>query len=1015
MDVRSLYEHVHDEADPRAWSAGVKLARQGMVTGRTADAEEVHLQVQQAGRPPLDTWLFPADEDWDCSCDLPKPCVHVCAGIIALHQGHLGGARKPAAQGAQTREKAAPLPAPKKVYQARVRYEFVSKKNALTVQRSLVHHNGKASRLNEALSRTNAQVSRADQQAETLLTMHRGGPMSAEMLRRLIALLDEDTLATLDGKPIHIRREAISFRVRVTHDGEEAFKVNLVRDPRMTELFRGATVIDDGLHPTSHGRLNPDQRKLLVKGVRFSAGEVRKLVSEYLPALTDRIPVDIATDRLPEAHALVPRVRMSLATSERGLEVKAEIVYGDPPVARVVNDVLEPLGEVIPARDVGKERAVKRTFEDRIGLAVGFRHVLPPDKAALFIKEKLPRHDGPVHGRDVAKNFKIVDDVVLPEIEVLPYGASALPPMSRSAMTGLSDWTRDEPGGYRLDVNFESASGMHRADPKAVLAAWRQGRSLVPLLDGGYAPLPTGWLDEHGALLREILESRDDATGKVQRAATAALVEMVEQMDIPAPPSLKKLHSFLEGDGALPDAALPDGFNAELRPYQQVGYQWLRFLRGVDLNGVLADDMGLGKTVQALAALADAGGRSLVVAPTSVLGNWEREAKRFAPRLSVNIYHGPKRQLDDSDLTLTSYALVRQDIDQLNEIEFTYAVLDEAQAIKNPDSQTAKAVRKLDARHRLCLTGTPVENRLEELWSLFHFLMPGFLSSKEAFRDRFVKPIEVGDAGAADALRRRVRPYVMRRLKKQVAAELPELTDVVVRCPMTDDQRKVYDAVRLAMREDVQRAIQEKGEGGATLQVLEALLRMRQACCDPSLLPESLTTAGASSAKLDRLEELLVEVVSEGHKVLVFSQWTSLLDRVEPRLAALGIEWLRLDGSTRNRQEVVDSFQSDDGPPVFLLTLKAGGTGLNLTAADYVVHLDPWWNPAVQQQATDRAHRIGQTNPVVSYRLVAEDSVEERILDLQDAKRDLAEAALGTDGGFVKNLSARELRALFEE
>ena len=351
-------------------------------------------------------------------------------------------------------------------------------------------------------------------------------------------------------------------------------------------------------------------------------------------------------------------------------------------------------------------------------------------------------------------------------------------------------------------------------------------------------------------------------------------------------------------------------------------------------------------------------------------------------------------------------------IDLLQQTEWTYIVLDEAQAIKNARSQTARAACSLRAHHRLCLTGTPVENRLEELWSLFRFLMPGLLGTDRSFRDRFVKPIENGDARARQQLRARVRPYVLRRLKKQVATELPPLTEQVIRCSMDAPQQRVYDTVRMAARADVQRAMAEAGRA-STMAVLEALLRMRQACCDPSLLPGDVG-ADAGAAKLDRMEELLVELVAEDHKALVFSQWTSLLDRAQARLDELGIPWVRLDGSTRDRQAVIDTFQQKSGPPVFLLSLKAGGTGLNLTEADYVLHLDPWWNPAVERQATDRAHRIGQDKPVVSYKLIAEGTVEERILELQDAKRDLAEAAIGTEGGFVKALTADELRSLFD-
>jgi SNF2 family DNA or RNA helicase len=440
----------------------------------------------------------------------------------------------------------------------------------------------------------------------------------------------------------------------------------------------------------------------------------------------------------------------------------------------------------------------------------------------------------------------------------------------------------------------------------------------------------------------------------------------------------------------------------------------MTFLRDMDLHGVLADDMGLGKTLQTLAVLGNTPGPHLVVAPTSVLRNWEREAQRFLPGRKVCLYHGSQRKLDTSAwIVLTSYALIRLDADQIGKTTWSYAVLDEAQAIKNPDSQTARAALAIKADHRLCLTGTPVENRLEELWSLFKFLQPGLLGTASTFRERFAGPIESGDAPARQALRRRVRPYVLRRLKKEVATDLPPLTEIVERCTLSAEQRRVYDTVRQAMRREVMDLLAvQTGRQGASLQILEALLRMRQAACDPSLLPGRLAS-DAPSAKLDRLEELLVDLVTDGHKILVFSQWTGMLDRVEPRLRTLGIDHVRLDGSTTNRQGAIDKFQDPSGPPIFLLSLKAGGFGLNLTAADYVIHLDPWWNPAVEQQATDRAHRIGQDKPVVSIKLVAEETVEERILELQAAKKDLADAALG-ETGLIQALGADELRALFD-
>ncbi len=423
-------------------------------------------------------------------------------------------------------------------------------------------------------------------------------------------------------------------------------------------------------------------------------------------------------------------------------------------------------------------------------------------------------------------------------------------------------------------------------------------------------------------------------------------------------------------------------------------------MRQAGLGALLADDMGLGKTLQTLCALK---GRTLVVAPTSVLHNWAGEIDRFRPGLSQAIYHGPKRELDpDVDVTLTTYAILRLDADKLAAEKWETIVLDEAQAIKNPESQVAAAAFGLEADFKVTLTGTPVENRLEELWSQFHFLQRGVLGGRKEFQERYAAPVAAGDAGATDRLRRKVRPFVLRRLKQEVAPDLPPRTEVVLRCDLGEAERTAYDTIRAATLKEVVAKLQE---GGGVMAALEALLRLRQASCHASLVPGH---EAAGSAKLDLLLETLDSVVAEDHKALVFSQWTSLLDLTEPHLRRAGIPFTRLDGSTRDRGAVVDEFQSPDGPPVMLVSLRAGGTGLNLTAADNVFLLDPWWNPAVEQQAADRAHRIGQLRPVIVHRLVARETVEERILELQESKRALADAALG-EGDRAASLGREEL------
>jgi SNF2 family DNA or RNA helicase len=416
--------------------------------------------------------------------------------------------------------------------------------------------------------------------------------------------------------------------------------------------------------------------------------------------------------------------------------------------------------------------------------------------------------------------------------------------------------------------------------------------------------------------------------------------------------------------------------------------------------------MGLGKTLQALCALR---GRALVVCPTSVLYGWAEQIQRFRPTARICVYHGPGRKLDErADITLTSYALLRIDADALGAVKWNCAVLDEAQAIKNPDSQVARAAYALHAAFRLTLTGTPVENRLEELWSQLHFLNRDLLGSRTHFEERYARPIAAGEPGVAAELRERLRPFVLRRLKSEVAPELPPRTEAVLHCELSDAERAVYDTVRAATRSDIVARLQS-GEG-SVLEALEALLRLRQAACHSALVPGQ---HAESSTKLEVLGDALAEAVAEGHKALVFSQWTSFLDLVEPALRARELAYTRLDGSTRDRGAVVESFQAPEGPPVLLISLRAGGTGLNLTAADHVFLLDPWWNPAVEAQAADRAHRIGQERPVFVYRLVALGTVEERILALQESKRELAQAALaGTDR--ATSITREELLALLE-
>jgi len=479
------------------------------------------------------------------------------------------------------------------------------------------------------------------------------------------------------------------------------------------------------------------------------------------------------------------------------------------------------------------------------------------------------------------------------------------------------------------------------------------------------------------------------------------------------------------GDAATP-APAPIGLRATLRPYQQEGLRWLQHLRAHNAGGILADDMGLGKTLQTIAHLVaekEAGrldAPALIVAPTSVAGNWRRELGRFAPGLRVQLVRGSERRYQWAeagrrDVALTTYPVLVRDEALLASRRFSWLILDEAQAIKNPRSQAHQTAKRIQASHRLCLSGTPVENNLGELWALCDFLNPGLLGDADWFRHRFAHPIERGqDRERLRALRDQVAPFILRRTKEEVARDLPPKTEIVRPVELRGAQRDLYEGLRVAAHTEVRQLIASKGIGPSTITILDALMRLRQACCDPRLVRGEAAREVTESAKYDLLMELLEQQRSQGRRVLVFSQFARMLALIGQGLDERGFRWVELTGATADRERPVDVFQKGQAD-VFLITLKAGGTGLNLTTADTVIHYDPWWNPAAQAQATDRAHRIGQTRPVFVYSLIVAGSVEERMLALQHKKRRLAEGILGRDLDSTTSplLNEREVDGLF--
>jgi superfamily II DNA or RNA helicase len=575
-----------------------------------------------------------------------------------------------------------------------------------------------------------------------------------------------------------------------------------------------------------------------------------------------------------------------------------------------------------------------------------------------------------------------------------------------------------------LDMKFESGGAVVREEE--LRACLEHGRRLVQLEDGTYAPIDPEKVGDVLTRMAEIYATAGmkDKLPLSQAGRVQDLLKMVENAKVSA--SAKSLFQKIEDIDEIPNVAKPRTLKADLRPYQKDGFSWLVFLHELNSGGILADDMGLGKTVQAIALLLWAKSKykrklNLVVAPTSVVPNWEREIQKFAPGLKTVVWQGPNRsqrapELEKADVMITSYALLRRDEELLQALDLRYVILDEAQHIKNPMSQTARSAKKLGSERRLALTGTPIENRLSELWSIFDFVSPGLLGQLRAFEERIARPIDRGDMETAQRLRATIKPFVMRRVKSDVAKDLPDKIEQEMIVPLAEEQAKLYKQILRQVRKSVLSEVEKQGVSKAQIQILAALTRLRQVACDPRLmkLPDT-DFDGDDSGKLGALREIIDEAVDGGHRVLVFSQFVQMLNHIRAALDSDGVQYEYLDGSTKDRIERVDRFNEETGVPVFLISLKAGGTGLNLTGADTVVHFDPWWNPAVEDQATDRAHRIGQKKNVNVYKLIAAGTVEEKILELSAKKRELVSNVLSTEGSPLKGLTKADVENLFSE
>ena len=702
-------------------------------------------------------------------------------------------------------------------------------------------------------------------------------------------------------------------------------------------------------------------------------------------------------------EAALPEVIATFEGSLNQLGAKIQCRYGQRMVTLGVTSLAEVFvyqeGDAMRSRNLKFERDALRRIQDAgfTGPSTAGEYLLRGQNPILtFFARDLPQ---------LQKEWKVS---IGSKFQHVTRSVDRITPKLQIVGSG-EDW-------FDFSFTVESAGGQQFSTAE-VQRLLQVGQSVTRLRDGRLAILDTDGLEEFQAILRDCDPAQArPGTYRIERSQAAYVDAAFSELAGASIQSTREWENWTRAQRQLvPLEAEPLGsLEGILRPYQKDGVYWLRFLSRNGLGGILADEMGLGKTLQTLAFLRTLDGPSLVVCPSSLVFNWVREAEKFVPELKVLCIEGADRgklfaRIFDSNLVLTSYPLLRRDIDRFRDVKFSSIFLDEATHIKNPDTQNAQAAKVLKGRHRFVLTGTPVENSVRDLWSLLDFVLPGYLGRREDFRERYELPISRGSEPERVRLAKRLRPVMLRRLKQQVVKELPEKIEQVSYCDLTPEQEELYQKLRQESRRKLDELSGAKDQGRARIVMLTALLRLRQVCCDLRLLGQE---AERPSGKLEVLEELLEEAIDGGHRVLLFSQFVSMLRLIRASMDEGGIRYGYLDGQTKDRARAVDEFQQAPDLPLFLISLKAGGVGLNLSAADTVIHFDPWWNPAVEAQATDRAHRIGQTRVVTSYKLIARGTVEEKILNLQQKKREMIQSTVESEEPMMSGLSMAEISDL---
>lgn len=748
------------------------------------------------------------------------------------------------------------------------------------------------------------------------------------------------------------------------------------------------------------------------KGVKHvaSADWPQVLQKEVLPLARD-YKVDFSRDLISEVKDGQPDVRLYLQEKGEYLVFQPIFNYkGFDTKPKDRDELVVPVGDkvLVVHRNRDAEQAFMnrlRTlhsnfveFEDGTSLALKGSDVLKNNWFFLFV-DAMKEQNTPVFGFESLKNFRF----------------NTAKPSTQIFISSHTDW---------FDAKVDIIFGDQRVSIAEIKKALANKQQFVQLADGTLGILPEDWLKKYSLLFR-VGEGKGNGL-KLSRYHLSVIDELYEnrneeELTIQLEEKYERIRDFHD----IKDVPPPDHLQPILRPYQVAGFQWLNYLREVGWGGILADDMGLGKTIQALSFLQhyhnhqDGNLRALVVCPTTLIYNWENEMRKFTPELTYYIHHGPLRSrtleaLQHHNVVITTYGTLRSDIKLFVATPFDAVVLDESQAIKNPASKVTKAVALLNARTRICMSGTPLQNNTFDIYAQMNFLNPGMLGSMEFFRQEFAIPIDkFGEPEQKDHLRKLLYPFILRRTKEQVAKDLPEKTEMVLWCEMDKEQRRIYDAYRNDYRSRIMGTIEEQGIQKSQLTILQGLMKLRQICDSPAILNEQEKFEN-HSIKLDELAREISENMSN-HKALIFSQFLGMLGLIREKLDALGIKYEYFDGSTTapDREKAIQSFQGDDEVRVFLISLKAGGVGLNLTAADYVYIVDPWWNPAVEQQAIDRTHRIGQTKNIFAYRMICKDTIEDKIMQLQERKRLLAKDLIADDASFVKTLTREDVEYLF--